>query len=653
MYGRFDFLNDGSKKHKDRCSKANKIGIKTNAERNAKKLKGADVEYRPMYPNFPQQVMEASDFELHMNAIIHYFTHGAWTPEYEKLSRKYAIEPTKLITIDTISKDEFFGIFTDILASNESISQDDKDIVTWFLDNYGSDLVMPSDIPHKENVAIVGAYMVENGMDVSGLVKTSTDVLRIATAMSGGDMSLADNTRFTNFKRSQRRNLIKALGGVINIEDINRHSGKWTRLAHNLHVGDYSKKVYDVLSIVRNNEKVVTFNANVEKLLLDGNYVKAATLLTERPGEFARRIDYILRSVNNKRSTTVVLNKFLDVIDRVSTKVLLQLLGYYGVRNELLDGRVVFPKGSVQYAHVIDGLDPLPQDVVDTLIGNINSCLVERFSNLESMGKVYISPDMKGCPIPAQQRSASTGALETYARGTRVPLGDETTLRFFIYWKGDDIDLSAAMYDKNFVRVDHISYTNLRTDGACHSGDITWAPNGASEFIDIDIKYMLNRGVRYVAMNVYVYSGPSFADHSKCYVGWMGRTRPKSREIYEPSTVKQKFDLVGNTRTSVPVIFDLKTREAVWADLSALPRDQSRDGYYRGNNIENNANAVKTIMEAIITNRNKVSLYDLFNMHAMARGSVVDTPEDADVVIDWDGDIKPTDINKIHSSFMG
>jgi hypothetical protein len=32
-YGSFDFLNDGSKKHKDRCSKAGKIGIKTNAEK--------------------------------------------------------------------------------------------------------------------------------------------------------------------------------------------------------------------------------------------------------------------------------------------------------------------------------------------------------------------------------------------------------------------------------------------------------------------------------------------------------------------------------------------------------------------------------------------------------------------------------------------
>ena len=51
-----------------------------------KKLVGADKEYYPMYPNFPQQVMEASDIELFVNAILHYFTFGQWMPEYEKMN---------------------------------------------------------------------------------------------------------------------------------------------------------------------------------------------------------------------------------------------------------------------------------------------------------------------------------------------------------------------------------------------------------------------------------------------------------------------------------------------------------------------------------------------------------------------------------------
>nr|MCU0353066.1 hypothetical protein [Cytophagales bacterium] len=39
-----------------------------------KTMVGANVKYKPMYPNFPAQVMETSRFELYINAIVHYIT---------------------------------------------------------------------------------------------------------------------------------------------------------------------------------------------------------------------------------------------------------------------------------------------------------------------------------------------------------------------------------------------------------------------------------------------------------------------------------------------------------------------------------------------------------------------------------------------------
>src|SRR5438309_39317 len=41
-----------------------------------KHRKGAHQVFRPMYPNFPAQVMETSEVELYINAIIHYWTDG-------------------------------------------------------------------------------------------------------------------------------------------------------------------------------------------------------------------------------------------------------------------------------------------------------------------------------------------------------------------------------------------------------------------------------------------------------------------------------------------------------------------------------------------------------------------------------------------------
>lgn len=60
-----------------------------------KRLTGADKTYNPMYPNFPQQVMEATDIELYVNAIMHYFTFGEWMPQYAKDERLPLLDDNK------------------------------------------------------------------------------------------------------------------------------------------------------------------------------------------------------------------------------------------------------------------------------------------------------------------------------------------------------------------------------------------------------------------------------------------------------------------------------------------------------------------------------------------------------------------------------
>jgi stress response protein SCP2 len=52
-----------------------------------------------------------------------------------------------------------------------------------------------------------------------------------------------------------------------------------------------------------------------------------------------------------------------------------------------------------------------------------------------------------------------------------------------------DYDLSVLMLNEKFEYANQLSWTNLRTEDGVgvHSGDITSAPDGASEFIDIDL----------------------------------------------------------------------------------------------------------------------------------------------------------------------
>lgn len=612
---------------------------------------GADVDYQPMYPNFPEQVMNASLLQLFMNAVIHYWSSGIWKPEYNKLPREIHLEKTEFKELGLIFDSGLKDVFTSILSSNDSISDVDRGAIKFFINNV-EDLTYPT-IPFKENMCYVAGLLVSKGLNISMVPKTATDVLRIATAMSGGDISLAENTKFKSFPRAQRRMLVSSLENVTNIDDLMRHRSKWVRLFHSLHINELtnSLSLIEMVEQVRGGERAVTFNSIVEGCLKNADVTGVVTQLKTHPGDFARRISHVLGLKVKGRAHVVT--EFLSVADQVSTRVLLQLLGSLKVRGGSgVDKRVVFPKGSIAKAQIIS--TPLPKlgaRIVKSLQEGINSILVSRFSNLDSLGKVYIDPELQGCPLPAAQRSASEGLIQV-ARGTRMPFGDDkNTLRFFIYWVGQDIDLSATLHDENFKDIGNVSYTNLKNDKykSYHSGDITRAPNGACEFIDVTIDGAIKAGARYVVMNVLVYSGPNFSEHEKCYAGWMTRSKPQSNEVFDSRTIEQKIDLRSECKNAMVVVFDLVDRKAIWTDLVS-PKGRSGFG---GNNVESNRASIEEKLEAIISLNNKVNLEELFLLHAEARATeIVEDPSNADTVFSMNKGITPQSITTINADYL-
>ncbi|OUS28424.1 hypothetical protein A9Q99_12960 [Gammaproteobacteria bacterium 45_16_T64] len=214
---------------------------------------------------------------------------------------------------------------------------------------------------------------------------------------------------------------------------------------------------------------------------------------------------------------------------------------------------------------------------------------------------------------------------------------------------GRDIDLGASFHREDFTLLEQVSYTKLRSSNfqAYHSGDITSSPNGACEFIDITIDAAIARGARYLAMNVMVYSGPTFAEHDTCFAGWMGRENPNSNEIFEPKTVQQKIDISSHSKNVIPVIFDLVQGKAIWTDIST----QQRTGR-GGNNIESNRATIEETIEAIVDSTHKLSLYELFEMHGFARGKLVETKEDADRIFSISEGVTPYCINDINSNYI-
>lgn len=634
----------------------------TNLIKQVKQLVGAHVEYHPMYPDFPQQVMNMSEAELYIRAIIHYATGVLY--QFPKKDKDPHQEKIHLKEIGLGSEEELLSIFRNIIASHSSISLQDKEDLSVIISEIDDiTKILPSEIPFKENMAYIIAFCIQyNKIPPSGLdsyVQTVTDVLRIATVMSHGDASLAGNTRFKKFKRPERKWLLSLLEDSANksLDDWLKHKKKWLRLGEILHPGEYKKrfpKTYQAFYILRNQRKIETFNSRIEKAIQNGDHESAVKLLIERPGEFVRRLDHLLRTANY---TDLILNCFQQVVHFVSTRVLLQLMAYYQQRNDQTDLRTFFPKGNVSKACAIPNqLPTIPESVCHQVIEITQDCLMKRFSSLPTLGNVYVDEQLKRFTVPFSQRSASK-MLRTVSRGSKLPIPNGDTLRFFTWWKEGtlngketgkvDIDLSVALYSAEWEYLDHVSYTNLKSEEyhAYHSGDIVTAPNGACEFIDINLsKLLANRG-RYAIFMISSFSMQAYCDLPECFAGWMIRQNPNSGEIFEPATVQDRLDIASDTQICIPLIVDIENREIIWTDLAL-----TQNSFYY-NNVEGNT-ASLVLMGKSMTTMRKTSLYDLFMLHAIARGNLVSSMAEADTIFSVEKGITPFEIETITSEYM-
>lgn len=667
-------------------------------------LTGGNLKYKPMYPNFPTQVMEMDEIDLYINAVIHYISGGTWLPEYEEkvrlpLPQKDTLKPIHL----TFDLEPFTNILMNLLKSPTSLSEQDKeDIKTiytvlennyWICHVYGIPTLLYTDfndiIVFKETKAFMQKFLADRNaefyqMTIRNMNETVTDVLRMAVGLSDGDVSLAEVSKFKKFTRAERRLILGSIENILNkrighhvspansmttseeifeaareshcidyiIDEMFLHREQFLRLGEICHPGSekykkqfpYTACLYNILR----NEKVSSYYGKIDAALADGNTEKLVGLLSSRPGEFARRLDMLLRK--NVVDSKTILSEFSRVADKVSNNVLYQVLAHFtdiGTNTEhYKEPRIFFPKGQTAKAYVRENHnDPIQLSDVYQIINICNNAIMKSYLDRDYLGLCYVNPILKDFVMPFSQRSASSTS-RVVTRGSRMKIDNSTNIiRGFVHWTNTDhdivdIDLSAAFYDETFKYVSHVSYTNLKNGLACHSGDITNGgdPNGdgVAEFIDVDLTKLSGTEIaqksRYLVFQVYSYTGQNFADIPNATFGWMEREDADLGEIFEPSTVVNKMKITATSTLAIPVIFDLETRQFIWADLSLKSRAENCRGFVP-NNVESTLRGTSLMLYATV-NMNKTSVFDVVSKNVKARGSFTHNIEDADVVFD-------------------
>lgn len=598
-------------------------------------LFGDSYEYKPFYKNFPREVMEMSNCDLFWNAVLHYLTNGDFVPESEEIMRPYHMETgRKYSIIKLATEEEFDAIFTRLCSINSSLTPMDKAVVEWFA-NSRRELKLPNEVPFKETLCLLASLY------VPGLpVKTVTDVLRIAVHMSGGDISLPavpkpyktvwgrkikneerNAFKLGKFNRVERKYILSLLeNSNADVTEMALKRERWLRLGEVLHPGEYRNlfpKSFGLFDTLR-NQKIVTWNSTLKTEMKKG-LAHGISFIKERPGEFARQLDAIIR--NNIKEKDFILAQFASVADKISNKVLFELISHFEGRDKTTK-RSIMIKGKRNRKEISD-LVALPQSLIEDIQISIYDTLFKKFKKESALGNCWIDPELKKIPLPSNMRDMSFSS-KPMIRGARISFDNPNAkvIRAYVHWFDKngtiDIDLSASLVgDKRDLCT--ISYSNLRlqNDIVVHSGDVRHRSGPCAEYIDIDVAKALAAGYRYCLVDVRNFDGRTLKSVGPSF-GFMEREYPESNNIWFPETVTNAFLLDSENRNTLVCILDLETKEYIMVDV-----DSNGKTFAFGDKSK--------IMETIeyYTQPPKFSLYELLKLHVSARGQEVKDREHA------------------------
>jgi len=584
-----------------------------------------------------KELTAAGELGMSIHTSLHSFFDLIWAGETsDELQEAY--EYVKFKKLKSISNKQFKGIFTNLIKINVPLTQEDFNVVDWFANEYGKDNIMPATIPLKENLCRVAAL----GLEVP--VKTPTDVLRIAFYMSTGKSDLllepakvkasgwspklTDNpdkkkTYFKKFKRFERRYLLNLIDKVANRSEMVLRRGMWINLGNILHPGEYKgkyPKAFEAFDALR-NKKVMSWYGKVDAQF-SKDFATGLAVLSERPGEFARRLDALLR--NNPLKETQILLVFKKIGSKISSKVLWELYTHFQERAEQRS-RSVWIKGA-RRPTPLPTLATMSEPLIDEIQSVIWKVFFDKFAVLDPLGSVYIDEDLGKIPLPTNMSTLSEGLIVA-TRGTRLPLTvEKKVLRAYIHWTaGVDLDLSMVFVGcrkgkSTSYATSVCSYSNTKPfPQVSHSGDIIPRRLGNyAEYIDVNLKDI---PYKYGLLTVQNFSGGDLKS-AGAVVGFMERdTQKGNNSTWLPKTITNSVKMNSRGSNVNLIVIDFETQE--WILI-----DESQDGAYaQSSDI---AAYIKGLSELPA-----VSAYDILKLHAEARGKQVLAVEDADVIFSF------------------
>lgn len=580
-----------------------------------------DVKAKPMYPNFPTQVMEMDEAVLRFHQMLHYFsTYGVeeiyktkvsvgWLPnvdDTEKTESDYALLDNKVLDVMFIDDAAKYSYET-IFSMRERFTIPQMEIVMYDI-WLGVDSNI--EVAFKENMYELFCYQLTNG---------NRKINEYKFCQHTGDIwkcvDYIKEKKSYKLHTSEKKFITRLLESYpvqdfeANLILSNKSAENVKYMLNWIDFDTFSRSLphKECVRKLRNNE-LRSWEGKAKSKIFNGD-PETVKYIAKRPGMLLRWVTLLVR---NGFKTGDITNELLNNIDKLSTQTLVTLSNHFSKEDVKKYDKADYDTAELAYLRIL---------FTSLVVATISNKDIPEFVDK----KIYLDMsnyDTEMSSIECNEKSAEGGYIRS-GLAYKIPDGVDV-IRFFVYWNDEDrvdLDLHATCINKDGKECLNGWNGDYKNECAVFSGDITHSD--AAEYIDMKLDK-----IKLARFNINSFTGQHFKDIDEVFIGMMAVKQLREEvKLYDPKNCFFTHFLKSDLRTIDYGYIDGERRCLVFVG--------KEDACYNSSELNVPTFSLANYLSALLINYN-----------------VVGTKEDADLILTMEKSDQENSISLLDNNFF-